>query len=36
MRISGWIFMLCAWGGIIALAAWTMWRIMFPGSKGKW
>ena len=36
MRISGWIFMLSAWGAIIILSVWTMWRILFPGSRGKW
>jgi hypothetical protein len=36
LSIYGWVFMIIAWGAIIALSTWTMWKIIFPKKDSKW
>jgi hypothetical protein len=36
LSLYGWLFLICAWGAIISLAVWTMWKILFPKKRGEW
>jgi hypothetical protein len=33
MTVLGWVFLVSAWGIIIATFGWCMWRIMAPRRK---
>ncbi len=35
LTLLGWLFLVGAWGIIIATSAWCMWRILAPRDRGR-
>lgn len=35
MRMSGWFFMAISWTVILGVFAWSVWRTLRAGGKGK-